>query len=209
MNKSMNRRAFAVSATTGLLATGTALSLRAQDDTNLKEDKPERMPTETEFTRDYPPPKFKPSWKNPQINRQMVQDFVIYAHSDLKMVEKLLDREPNLINSTMDWGNGDWETALGGASHMGRKDIVKYLLSKRHRIDIFCAAMMGMLGVVKSMIELEPALIDTRGPHGFNLHFHAMVGQEDAQEVLDYLQSIKKVELKPPPFLKQKKADKK
>ena len=209
MHKPINRRAFTAGATAGLLAAGgTASRGFAQDD---KADKiqPDRQPVEAEFTRDYAAPNFKPSWKNPQINRLMVQDFVIYAHSDLAMVEKLLEREPGLINSTMDWGNGDWETALGGASHMGRKDIVKYLLSKSHRIDIFCAAMMGMLDVVKSMLEMEPALIDTRGPHGFNLHFHAMVGQEDAKPVLDYLQSIKEVELKPPPFLRKKKSDKK
>ena len=29
-----------------------------------------------------------PRWKKPQINRLLVQDFVIYAHSDLDMVNK-------------------------------------------------------------------------------------------------------------------------
>ena len=70
--------------------------------------------------RDYSPPSFKPSWKKPQINRVLVQDFVIYAHSELDMVKKLLEKEPALINATMDWGGGDWESGLGGASHMGR-----------------------------------------------------------------------------------------
>ena len=161
-------------------------------------------PREAEFTRDYEPPSFKPSWKNPQLNRTMVQDFVIFAHSDLKMVEKLLEREPKLINSAMDWGNGDFETALGGASHMGRKEIVQFLLAKGARMDIFCAAMMGMLEVVQAMLTLEPKLIDVPGPHGFNLHFHAQVGQEDAEPVLEYLQSIKELKLRPVPFLKKK-----
>jgi hypothetical protein len=84
---------------------------------------------------------------------------------------------------------------------MGRKDIVKFLLSKGARIDIFCAAMMGMLGTVQEMLALEPALIDAKGPHGFTLHFHAQVGQEDAKPVLDYLQSVKEIELRPVPFL--------
>jgi hypothetical protein len=35
------------------------------------------------------------------------------------------------------------------------------------------------------------------------LHFHAQVGGKEAEHVLDYLQSIKKVELKPNPFLKK------
>lgn len=128
-------------------------------------------PTEAAFARDYPAPGFKPSWKRPQISRLLVQDFVIYAHSDLTMTKQLLTKERGLINATMDWGAGDWETGLGGASHMGRRDLVEFLLSQGARIDIFCAAMLGQLDAVKSFLTLQPALIDARGPHGFTLHF--------------------------------------
>jgi hypothetical protein len=117
------------------------------------------------------------------------------------MVKKLLDGEPALLNATMDWGHGDWETGLGGASHMGRRDIVEFLLEKGARIDIFCAAMMGQLEAVESFLALQPRLIDAKGPHGFTLHFHAQVGGKEAERVLAYLQSIKKLELKPVPFL--------
>lgn len=158
-------------------------------------------PTESAFARDYPPPGFEPGWKTEQINRQLVADFVIYAHSDLDMVTKLLHKEPGLINASIDWGGGDWETALGGASHMGRRDIVEFLLDKGARIDIFCAAMMGQLDAVRAFLTLQPKLIDARGPHGFTLHFHAQVGASQAATVLDYLQSIKKLELRPVPFL--------
>ncbi len=77
-------------------------------------------PRETSFTRDYEPPKFKPSWDKPQINRELVSDFVIFAHSDLEMVKKLYDREPGLLNAVMDWGGGrlgrrDWRRIAYGA----------------------------------------------------------------------------------------------
>jgi len=160
-------------------------------------------PVESSFDRDYPAPGFKPSWKKPQINRLLVQDFVIFAHSEPNLVKTLLDKQPMLLNATMDWGGGDWETGLGGASHMGRRDIVEMLLDRGARIDIFCAAMMGRLDAVKSFLTLQPRLIDAKGPHGFTLHFHAQVGGKDAENVLDYLQSIKKIELKPNPFLKK------
>ena len=160
-------------------------------------------PSEAPFERDYPAPGFKPSWKKPQINRLRVQDFVIYAHSDLSMVKSLLEKEPALLNATMDWGGGDWETGLGGASHMGRRDIVEYLLERGARIDLFCAAMLGRLDAVKSFLTLQPHLIDAKGPHGFSLHFHAQVGGQEAEPVLDYLQSVKKIELPPNPFLKK------
>ena len=86
---------------------------------------------------------------------------------------------------------------------MGRRDIVTFLLERGARIDMFCAAMLGQLEVIKSLLTLQPTLIDAKGPHGFSLHFHAQVGGDDAKEVLDYLQSIKQIELKPVPFLKK------
>jgi ankyrin repeat protein len=105
----------------------------------------------------------------------------------------------------MDWGGGDWESGLGGASHMGRRDIVEFLLEKGARIDIFCAAMMGQLDAVKAFLTLQPKLIDARGPHGFTLHFHAQLAGDKADQMVAYLQSVKKVELKPNPFLKKAK----
>ncbi len=190
-----SRRAFAAGSAFCLLS-GAATSAQSPD--------APRGPVEASFERDYDAPGFKPSWKKEQLNRLMVQDFIVFAHSDLDMTRKLLEREPALINSTMDWGGGDWETALGGASHMGRHDIVEMLLENGARIDIFCAAMMGQLEAVKSFLVLQPKLIDAKGPHGFSLHFHAQVGSDRSQAVLDYLQSIKEVELRPIPFLKKK-----
>lgn len=160
-------------------------------------------PMESPFERDYDAPSFKPSWKKSQINRLLAQDFIIFAHSDLEMTKKLLEREPGLINASIDWGAGDWETALGGASHMGRHEIVEFLLSHGARIDLFCAAMQGQTDAVRSFLTLQPTLIDAKGPHGFGLHFHAQVGGEKSKATLDYLQSVKEVELKPIPFLKK------
>jgi hypothetical protein len=199
MSDSVSRREFA-SRTTGLVL-GSAVASTAAEQAGAAPPTA-AGPTESSFTRDYPAPGFKPSWKKQQLNRLLVQDFVIYAHSDLPMTKKLLDREPTLLNATMDWGAGDWETGLGGASHMGRRDIAEFLLERGARIDIFCAAMLGMLDAVKTFLIAQPKLIDAKGPHGFTLHFHAQVGTQRAEEVLAYLQSIKKIELKPVPFLK-------
>ena len=95
----ITRRQFTALAA-GLAAGGTGVAMTADDP----------KPTEAPFERDYPAPKFKPSWKKPQINRLLVQDFVIFAHSDLEMTKKLLEKEPALVNAVMDWGGGDWET---------------------------------------------------------------------------------------------------
>ena len=197
MSEPISRRVF-TALTTGLMI--SSLSNPAAADDPPKPAAP-GVPVEAPFERDYLAPGFKPSWKKPQINRMLVQDFVIYAHSDLDLVKKLLEKEPAVINAAMDWGNGDWETGLGGASHMGRRDIVELLLERGARIDLFCAAMMGQLDAVKAFLALQPKLIDAKGPHGFTLHFHAQVGGKNAEPVLDFLQSLKKVEMKPNPFL--------
>ena len=193
----ISRRSFAAA-----LGVATLTPLAGLAQARQEAAKP-RTPTEAPFERDYPAPDFKPSWKKPQLNHTMLQDFVIYAHFDLDMTKRLLDKEPLLINGLIDWGAGDWESGLGGASHMGRHDIVAYLLSRGARIDIFSATMMGQLDAVKSFLTLEPKLIDSRGPHGFSLHFHAQLAGSDADKMLAYLQSVKHVDLPPNPFLKK------
>jgi hypothetical protein len=170
---------------------------------------PHKKPTEAPFERDYPAPGFNPSWKKPQMNRQLVQDFVIFAHMDVPMTKKLLDREPMLVNAFMDWGGGDWESALGAASHMGNREMAAMLLERGARMDIFCATVMGQLDAVRAFLTFQPKLIDAKGPHGFSLHFHAQLAGPDADRMLDYLQTVKKVDLPPNPFLQMKKSGEK
>ena len=199
----ISRRQFATLGTGLVLGATSPIHLASADDTPEPSKLPH--PVEATFQRNYPAPAFLPAWKKPQINRTLVSDFVIFAHSDLELTKMLLDKEPALLNASMDWGAGDWETGLGGASHMGRRDIVEMLLDRGARIDLFCAAMMGQLDAVRSFLTLQPHLIDAKGPHGFSLHFHAQVGGKDSENVLDYLQSVKKIELKPNPFLREPK----
>ena len=128
----------------------------------------------------------------PSLAPDLVQEFVGKAHGDLGRVEELLAQEPGLINATWDWGGGDFETALGAASHMGRKDIATFLLDHGARLDLFAAAMLGNLEIVRAAISAYPDAIQTPGPHGIPLIAHAQIGGEDAREVLEYLQSIMK-----------------
>src|SRR5512134_1172487 len=87
--------------------------------------------------------------KKPALEATLVQEFVISAHGDLDRAKELLSQEPALVNATWDWGGGDFETALGGAAHMGRKDIANFLLEHGARLDLFTAAMLGNLKIVK------------------------------------------------------------
>ena len=54
--------------------------------------------------------------RGPRHDLDMVKTFVVAAHSDnnLEKVKELLAREPKLVYASHDWGDGDWETGLGG-----------------------------------------------------------------------------------------------
>jgi hypothetical protein len=122
------------------------------------------------------------------LDPTLVQEFVRLGHFDLDNVKKKLLETPALLNATTDWGGGDFETALGGASHMGRRDIAEFLIRQGARMDIFTAAMMGQFQLIKFMCELYPELLQSKGPHGITLLMHAQKGGEQAGDVVNYLQ---------------------
>ena len=126
----------------------------------------------------------------PALESTLVNEFVAKAHGDLNRVTELLMQEPALVNATWDWGGGDFETALGAAAHMGRKDIANFLLEHGARLDIFAAAMLGKLDIVKAALAAYPDALNTPGPHGIPLIVHAEKGGEDAVGVLEYLQGL-------------------
>jgi hypothetical protein len=126
----------------------------------------------------------------PPLAADQVQAFVFAAHSDLAKTQAMLARQPGLLNATWDWGGGDYETALGGASHMGRRDIAQYLLGQGARPDIFVLAMLGHLGAVQAIITARPEALRCPGPHGIPLIAHAQKGGAEAAEVLDYLKRL-------------------
>ena len=126
----------------------------------------------------------------PALDSNLVEQFVRVAHSDLERTRELLEQEPGLVNSSWDWGGGDFETALGSASHMGRPDIANYLLENGARLDLFAAAMLGKLEVVKTALNVFPDAINSPGPHGISLLEHARAGGEEAKAVLEFLGAL-------------------
>jgi len=120
----------------------------------------------------------------------LVKDFVVKAHANLDGTKSLLAEQPTLLNATWDWGGGDFETGLGGASHVGSRDIAEFLISQGARMDLFTAVMLGRIDIVKPVVSAYPALLQSRGPHGLSLLHHARKGGDPAREVLDYLQRL-------------------
>jgi hypothetical protein len=124
------------------------------------------------------------------LEPMLVRDFVANAHGDLERVKALLAEQPKLVNAAWDWGGGDWETGLGAASHVGRRDIAEYLLEQGARLDLFAATSLGKLEIVRATLEAFPAALHVPGPHGIPLIAHAKAGGEAAADVLAYLEGL-------------------
>jgi hypothetical protein len=131
-----------------------------------------------------PPP------RPPALPSDQVQRFVVAAHGDLDATRSMLDAEPRLIRATWDWGAGDFETALGGAAHMGRRDIAEFLLTRGATMDLFAATMLGELAIVRAALETRPTLARVPGPHGIPLVAHARAGGPAASHVLEYVNTV-------------------
>lgn len=133
--------------------------------------------------------KTKPPKGDP-LALELVKEWVGKAHSDLARVKELFAQEPRLLNASFDHGGGDFESALEAAGHVGNRDIAEFLLANGARMNLFCAAMLGHLDIVKSTLDAFPDLKKSAGPHGLKLKHHARKGGEQAKIVLEYLESI-------------------
>lgn len=120
----------------------------------------------------------------------LVREFVTKAHGDLAAVKELLSTESALIGAAWDWGGGDFESGLGAAAHVGRRDIAEYLLAHGAKMDLFAAAMLGKLEIVKAILADDPEARHLKGAHGIPLIRHAENGGEPAAAVVAYLESL-------------------
>jgi len=124
-----------------------------------------------------------------QIDKVLVEEFVKIAHSDFEKLKNMLEETPHLINATWDWKNGDFETAIGAAGHMGHKEMANYLIQKGARFDIFVMTMLGKTERVKSTLSDYPNLLYSLGPHGFTLLHHAKQGGAESEELYEFFLS--------------------
>jgi hypothetical protein len=128
----------------------------------------------------------------------LVRDAVIAAHGNIATLRTLVGRQQTLAKATYDWGFGDWESALGGASHVGNREIAEYLIANGAQPTIFSAAMLGQLDVVKAFVAASPGIQLVRGPHSISLLRHARAGGSAAKPVVDYLTALGDADPAPP-----------
>ena len=146
-------------------------------------------------------------YRYPSMDDSMVSGIVGASHGNFDRVKELVKKRPELAGASWDWGFGDWETALGAASHVGRRDIAEFLISNGARPDIFTYTMMGMLKSVQEIIETVPGIQSHTGPHGITLLQHGKNRLEDktisetdkanVNKVISYLEGLGNADAKP------------
>jgi len=130
----------------------------------------------------------------PSQDPELAREMVAVSHFSLAKVTALVESHPTLARASWDWGFGDWETALGGASHMGQREIAQLLIANGAPPTIFSAAMLGQLDVVRAIVAALPGVEQVKGPHGIPLLAHAKAGGEPAAAVAAFLEPLERPE---------------
>ena len=117
----------------------------------------------------------------------LIKTVVTVAHFDLMQLKAIVESRPHLVKASWDWGFGDWETPLGAACHMGRRDIAEYLIARGVPPTLFSSILFGDLAIVQQTLESNPGLATVAGPHSISLLAHARMAGKSGQQVLSYL----------------------
>jgi hypothetical protein len=134
-------------------------------------------------------PKAEAQDKPAPLSLDVVKEFVGVCHGKFDRAKEMLENNHLLLHASFDWGGGDFESGIEACGHVGNKEIATYLLSKGARYNIYLACMLGHLETVKQVLTFNPALLNSKGPHGFTMLHHAQKGGEESKPVADYLLS--------------------
>ncbi len=122
----------------------------------------------------------------PALNPDDVQSVVGASHFNIERVRELVTKRPALARASWDWGFGDWETALGAASHTGQGEIAQLLIGHGARPNLFTLAMFGELDAVEAVIKAMPGTERIPGPHGISLLDHARAGHGNKRNTSEH-----------------------
>ncbi len=115
------------------------------------------------------------------LSQDAINAFVIASHYDLPKVQQLLSEQPALLNENAEW----IETPVQAAAHVGRRDIVEFLLEHGAPLDICTASMLGRFEDVQAMLTDDPDMIDDVGAHNIPLMYYSVIaGRADIAQYL-------------------------
>lgn len=98
-------------------------------------------------------------------------DVVGSAHRDLETVKRQINKTNQLAHSIATTS----ESAIEAGAHMGRKDIVEFLLKSGAPYSMPTAIFMEDFENVKKLLNEDPKRIHERGPHDFGLLWYSVI----------------------------------
>lgn len=98
----------------------------------------------------------QPAYPWPVIN-----EYVAVSHGNLARMRELLDLYPRLLHANASWD----ELAVEAGAHVGFKEGVRFLLDQGAPVALPTAAMMGMTGFVRELLQEDPGRIQECGAH--------------------------------------------
>jgi ankyrin repeat protein len=112
----------------------------------------------------------------------MSQEFIDAAtQGNVAKVKEMLQTDPSLAQSRDEHGL----SIVLKATYYGMRDVVEVLLASGVQLNIFEAAATGQTDRVRTLIEQDPALVNSYSPDGFApLGLAAFFGHEEIVDVL-------------------------
>jgi len=94
------------------------------------------------------------------------------AHNDLEATRRSVERYPELTHSVATTTEG----AVEGCAHLGRREIVDFLLEHGAPYSLPTAIMRGDVAWARRLLAEDPLRIHERGPHDFALLWYPAIG---------------------------------
>ena len=123
----------------------------------------------------------------PATPPNLAREIVGASHGRTDRVRELLREDAGLAGAAWNWGFGDWETAIGAASHVGRADIIEILVAHGARPTIFTLATLDNVDALRAILDTMPDASNLEGPHSISLFDHARAGK--AERVMEFLEA--------------------
>jgi uncharacterized Ntn-hydrolase superfamily protein len=104
--------------------------------------------------------------------QKSIDEFVTAAHHDLATVRSRIAAQPILVHARASWE----ENATEAAAHVGRTDIVEFMLSQGGMMDICTAAMLGRRQDVERFLKDDPSSVRAVGAHRIPVLYYPVIG---------------------------------
>jgi uncharacterized protein len=107
--------------------------------------------------------------------------FKAIKEGEASKVEQMVERNAELVNARNESGM----SAVVVATYYGQQKIAGYLISRGANLNFFEASMSGKVGVVKKLVEENPAIVNSYSSDGFTaIHLASFFGSKEIAQFL-------------------------